>query len=72
MSDFADTVSSGAFGVDNALRDSLSCEMSEFIKQVEVLKEDGAIGTGSQRVLVVVDGGSLGVGDYGALHNKID
>jgi hypothetical protein len=48
MSNFTDTVGSGAFGVDNTLWDSLSCEVSELVNQVEVLKKDGTVGTGSE------------------------
>jgi len=48
MCDFTDTVCTGAFGMYNTLWDSLSCEMSEFVNQVEVLKKDGAVGTGSE------------------------
>ena len=43
-------------GVHGSLGDSLTCEVSKFVEQDEVLCEDGSAGAGSHRVLVVVDG----------------
>ena len=70
MSNLADTVGSCAFSVDNALGDPFSCEVGEFVDQVEVLKKNGAVGTSSERVLVVVDRVTLGVSDKCALHSS--
>jgi hypothetical protein len=48
MSDFTDTMGASAFGVDNTLGDSLSCEVSELVNEVEVLKKNGTVGTGGE------------------------
>ena len=47
MCDYAFTVCAGAFGVDNALGDTLSCEVGEFVDEVEVGHYDRALWTGS-------------------------
>ena len=55
------------------IRASLTGKMSEFIEKVEVLEEDWAIGTSSQRVLVVIEGCASRGGDQlwvGGLHFK--
>jgi len=41
------TVSTGSLSVDSSLGNSLTSEMGQFVKEVEVLGEDGAIGTSS-------------------------
>lgn len=45
MSDYAFTVSSSSFGVDNTFWDSFTSEVSELVNKIEVLNEDGATGT---------------------------
>src|SRR5258708_1225973 len=48
-------VGGGALRMHRALGDSLAVLVREFLEQVEVLHQDGAKGTGCQRVLVVGD-----------------
>ena len=43
LGDFHDTVSSSSLSMDNSLWDSFSIEMSEFIDEVEVLKENWSL-----------------------------
>ena len=52
---FKDTMSTSPLCVDNSLWDTLTCEMSKFIQQVEVLKKDWAIWSDRQGVLVVIE-----------------
>jgi hypothetical protein len=45
---------SGAFGVDDTLRDTLTVKVRELVDEVEVLEQDRTKLAGGQRVLVVV------------------
>lgn len=69
MGDLQVAVGTGALGVHNSLGDSLASEMSELVEEMEVLGEDGAAGTGSHRVLVVVDGVAGAGSDDSLLHS---
>lgn len=52
--------------VDTTLRDNLAIEMSELIDDGEILQESGStVGTDSQAVLIVANGGSVGSGEGG-------
>jgi len=54
------TVSSGTLGVDNTFGDTLASEVSQFVDQVEVSEDDGALRTSSHRVLIVVHRTAMG------------
>ena len=54
------TVGGGTLSVDDSLGDALTGEVGEFVEEVEVLEKNGAVWSDSQRVLVVVEGGSGG------------
>lgn len=71
MSDLENTVSGGSLGVDDSLRNTLSSEMSELVNKVEVLDEERSIGASGHRVLVVVDGGTVGGSQSFTLHEII-
>lgn len=45
-----------AFGVDHALGNTLTSEVSQFVKEVKVLNKQGSTWTGGHRVLVVIKG----------------
>ena len=62
------SVCASTLGMDNSLWNSLTREVSEFVEQVEVLREDGPAGTRSHRVLVVIDRGARARGDRRSLH----
>ena len=66
------SVSTGALSVDSSLGDSLASEMSELVEEVEVLGEDGAAGTSSHGVLVVVDGHARGRRNHFRLHSAVN
>jgi hypothetical protein len=68
VSDDTLTVGSGSLGVDDTLGNALTGEVGELVEEVEVLDEDGALGSNGKWVLVIVDGVALGVGDSGFLH----
>ena len=68
MGDDTFTVGSGSLGVDDTLWDSFASEVSQFVKEVEVGDDDGALRTSSHGILVVVKGSALGVGDCVLLH----
>ena len=59
-----------AFRVDDSFRDSFSIEFGEFVNEVVVLYEEGAVLAGGEGVLVVVDGDSHGGGHYIAGHSE--
>ena len=70
MSNHALAMGSGSLGVDDTLRDALAGEVSELVKKVEVLHEDGAVCAHSEGVLVIVEGVTLRVSNSFALHNN--
>lgn len=49
------TMSTSALCMDNTLRNTLSVKVSEFINQMEVLKQDGTPRTSSDAGLIIVD-----------------
>ena len=63
MGDFEVAVSAGSLGVDDSFGDSLPVEFGEFVDEVEVLEEDGTVGTEGHGVLVAADGEALGGGE---------
>ena len=54
MCDFENTMCTSSFGVDDSLRNTLTCKVGKFVQQVEVLKEDWSIRSNSHGVLIVV------------------
>jgi len=60
-------VSAGTLSVDDSFGDSFSVKTGEFIKQVKVLEENGAVFTSGEGVLVVIDGSTVGGGHDGSV-----
>ena len=54
------SMSGCSLGMDDSLWDALTGEMGELVEEMEVLEEDWAVWSDSQRVLVVVEGGTGG------------
>ena len=52
------------FGVGLALRDALAVEVGHLLNQIEVLQQDGTVGTDGERMLLAGDG-DAGVGGGG-------
>jgi len=67
IGDFEITVSAGTLGVDDSFGDSFSVKTGKFIEQVKVLEENGAVFTGGEGVLVVIDGSTVGGGHDGSV-----
>jgi hypothetical protein len=68
VSDLTETVSGCTLGVHYSLGDSLASEVGKLVEQVEVLHEQRSAWTGSERVLVVVEGISRRGGDSFLFH----
>lgn len=54
----------GAFCMDDALGDAFAVKVGELVDQGKVLEDDGAGGTGSLAVLVVVYRAAVGRGNH--------
>jgi hypothetical protein len=55
-------VSTGALGMDGSFGDSLSVEVGELVNEVDVVEGDGAVFSGGDGILVIVNGSSVGGG----------
>ena len=55
MCHLKEAVRSRTFGVNDSLGDSLPVKLGEFVDKVEVLDQDGALGSSSHAVLVIID-----------------
>jgi len=62
LGDFEITMGTSSLSVDNSFRNSFSVKVSKLVNQVEVLKEDWAVFTSSEGILVVINRSSVGSG----------
>jgi hypothetical protein len=68
MCHFQIPMSPSTFRMNDSLRDSFSVKLGEFVNKMEVLQKDGASGTSSKRILVVVNGMSPAGSQSFSLH----
>jgi hypothetical protein len=55
----------------HAFRDALAIEVLELLDQMDVLQQHRSAAAGSERVLVVGDGGSRSGGESGTRHSGV-
>ena len=56
ISDFKESVCASSFSMHNALGDSFSGEVCQFVEELEILGKDGSTWASSKWILVVVNG----------------